>query len=502
MQNDDGQSARWRWARFRFSVVGELLASPPESGELRQKLDQLAAKSFRHPTTGEAVRFGRSTIERWLYAARNGAANPLEALARKVPGHAGHRPSVTERVLAALRSQYRDHPRWTYQLHYDNLVALAKSRPELAPLPSYGTVTRVMKEQGMVKRRRKRRGHQDDRPFLQREVRSFEVSHVQALWHSDFHEGSRRVALPDGQYVTPKLLGVLDDRSRLCCHLQWYLDETTESFVHGLSQAILKRGLPRAILTDNGSAMIAGETTQGLERLGIIHHTTLPYTPEQNAKQESFWAQVEGRLMAMLEGKKTLSLAELNRATCAWVEQEYHYKLHSELGSTPLEVFLAGPSVGRLPADADSLRHVFRLQERRTQRRSDGTLTVCGVRFELPWQYQTLLRPVVRFARWDLSSIDLVDEYTDKILCPLYPLDKRNNADRRRRATDIVSAKDAQPEDESGIAPHLAMLMAEYSASGLPPAYLPSPTTGTLPPDEPEPVDTNLFSHLQESNDE
>jgi transposase InsO family protein len=66
----------------------------------------------------------------------------------------------------------------------------------------------------------------------------------------------------------PQLLGVLDDRSRLCCHLQWYLDETAEALIHGLSQAFHKRGLPRALLTDNGAAMIAAETVEGLEPRG------------------------------------------------------------------------------------------------------------------------------------------------------------------------------------------------------------------------------------------
>jgi len=73
-----------------------------------------------------------------------------------------------------------------------------------------------------------------------------------------------------GQWQTPQLLGILDDRSRLCCHLQWYLDETAEAVVHGLSQAFQKRALPRALLTDNGAAMLAAETVEGLERLGIV----------------------------------------------------------------------------------------------------------------------------------------------------------------------------------------------------------------------------------------
>ena len=135
-------------------------------------------------------------------------------------------------------------------------------------------------------------------------------------------------------WVKPMLLGVIDDRSRLVCHLQWYLDETAESLVHGLSQAFMKRGLPRALMTDNGAAMLAEETVSGLARLGIVHQTTLPYSPYQNAKQESFWGRVEGRLMAMLEGEQALTLDLLNQATQAWVEQEYHRTHHSEIDAT------------------------------------------------------------------------------------------------------------------------------------------------------------------------
>jgi len=78
-----------------------------------------------------------------------------------------------------------------------------------------------------------------------------------------------RVLTPRGEWQTPLLFGVLDDHSRLACHVQWYLaDENAEDLVHGLIQAFLKRGLPRALLTDNGSAMTATEVTEGLDRTG------------------------------------------------------------------------------------------------------------------------------------------------------------------------------------------------------------------------------------------
>ena len=86
---------------------------------------------------------------------------------------------------------------------------------------------------------------------------------------------------PDGTWQRPLVLGILDDHSRLCCHLQWYLSETAEDLVHGLSQAIQKRGLPRALLTDNGSAMLAEEFKEGLLSLGICHERTMSHSPYQ-----------------------------------------------------------------------------------------------------------------------------------------------------------------------------------------------------------------------------
>ena len=72
-----------RWAQLRFSVIGQLLAAPPAKGELRAALEQLAAREWHHPSTGAPVRFGVSTLERWLYRARNEQHDPVSVLRRK-----------------------------------------------------------------------------------------------------------------------------------------------------------------------------------------------------------------------------------------------------------------------------------------------------------------------------------------------------------------------------------------------------------------------------------
>jgi transposase InsO family protein len=415
------------------------------------------------------------TIERWYYAVRD-AEQPIEVLARKVPRHAGTHPSVSEPLVGTLRQLRADHPRWSAQLLYDNACELAKTTPGLGELPSYATVCRYLRSAGLGKTRKPRR-HEKKPGFVPRERRSYELSHVHALWHTDFHEGKRKVVLASGELVKPTLFALLDDRSRLCCHAQWYADEeNAEIFVHGLMQGLQKRGLPRGLLSDNGGAMTAAEAREGLERLSIAHHTTLGESPEQNGKQEFFWTQVEGRLMPMLEGEPVLTLELLNRATQAWVEQEYQRRVNRETGQSPLDRWLEGPSVGRPCPSSDELRRVFRMEVRRKQRKSDGTLTFAGVRYELPSAYRTLERATLRVARWDLSSIDLVDPHRGTRLCTLLPLDKEKNADQRRRALAPPSAASeaglpAEPLP-AGIAPLLARQMADYAATGLPPAFV------------------------------
>lgn len=477
MKRKTSVSTHERWAHLRFSVVGVLLASPPAPGELQAALAGLAQRVWLHPVTGQPVSFGVSTIERWYYAAR-AAADPVGVLRRKLRKDSGRQQVFGTELGEALRRQYVTHPSWSYQLHRDNLAVVVQEKPHLQPLPSYASLRRYLISQGLLRRKRQSVGQlrAGERRALehreQREVRSYETEYVSGLWHLDFHHGSHKILTASGEWLRPILLTILDDRSRLACHAQWYLSETADSLVHGLIQAFLKRGLPRSLLSDNGSAMIATETTQGLGRLSILHQTTLPYSPYQNGKQEVFWAQVEGRLLAMLEGQPDLTLALLNEATQAWVEMEYHRAVHSETRQTPLERWLDGPSVGRPCPGLDALRLAFTSSQSRTQRTSDGTISIAGTRFEVPSRLRHLRQVQLRYASWDLSHVWLMDERNDVALDRLYPLDKVRNAEGVRRPLKPPVAV-AATGDPAGLAPLLRRLMAEYAATGLPPAYIP-----------------------------
>ena len=103
-------------------------------------------------------------------------------------------------------------------------------------------------------------------------------------------------------------------------------------------------------------------------------------------------------------------------------------------------------------------------------------MSLLGRRYEVPSRYQNLEQVCLRYARWDLSTVDMFDRRNKSILCTLRPLDKAKNAEgiRRRRDNSVdLTATAAAPKAAGGIAPLLKKYMEEYSATGLPPAYLP-----------------------------
>ena len=107
---------RDRWARLRFVIIGPLLAAPPPAGELHNALRALAAKTWRHPTSGLDTTFGLSSLQRWYYAARK-ASCPTKSISTI----SSRRSRITLTVMCSL-------------LQVSNMASSASSSHHCAPL--------------------------------------------------------------------------------------------------------------------------------------------------------------------------------------------------------------------------------------------------------------------------------------------------------------------------------------------------------------------------------
>ena len=125
------------------------------------------------------------------------------------------------------------------------------------------------------------------------------------------------------------------------------------------------------------------------------------------------------------------------------MEVEYNRSVHRETASSPVERFARSLHVLRPSPSSESLRDAFRLETTRRQRQSDGTISLEGVRFEIPARYRHFRDVTVRYARWNLGRVDLVDPRSGMILAPIYPLDKTANADGHRALVELAARRRA-----------------------------------------------------------
>lgn len=456
---------------FRYTVLSPLLASPPRPGELAAYLREIAAREHMQPWDQQRVKISFRTLERWYSLARK-SSRPTEALQPKLRCDRQATRALSLAHKEWIGQFYREYPSWSVQLLFDNLCAANLPGTN----PSYSTVLRYFRACGFFPHKSRVR-HRN-----RKEIRSYEVEYVGQLWHMDFHKGSRMVLTSTGEFVQPICMAIIDDKSRLVCHAQWFLNKTAEVLVHGFCQAIAKRGMPATFYTDNGSAMKATELVTGLEVLGINQEYTLPYAAYQNGKQESFWKPLEGRLLKMIPKQKRIDLELLNKVTQAWVEQDYHTSVHSETKQTPLHRFFDETGVLRPALDFNELKRCFRMRLTRSVRKTDATVTIDGVRFQLPQCYGHLDQIVLRYARWDLGEAEVLCPDTLKPIATIYPVNKLANSLANRSASIAVAEQTEDKAQESEellslshdwLPPLLARCLADHARENQLAGYLP-----------------------------
>ena len=261
MANDEpAPSARLRWARLRFQILGPLLAAPAETASSRRASTRSPGG---HGDTRPPAKPSTSPSRRWSAGGTSPAGGrPARRARAQDPRPRGHPSELGLAIEEASFRSIGDHPRWSYQLHHDNVVALVRQDPTLGPVASYGTVCRFMKGQGLLRGRKHRQRR------LRGASRSWHASRARTrhsrngLWHLDFHQGRARSSPRRGKGKS---------RSSSACSTTARGSAATCSGIARrprrlsprLSQGFQKRGLPRSFLSDNGAAMSPPKPPKG-----------------------------------------------------------------------------------------------------------------------------------------------------------------------------------------------------------------------------------------------
>lgn len=346
-----------QWALFRFQTIAHLLELP--RGAQEGLIQEMVGKPIEAPN-GKLFPLSRSTLMRWIARHRKKGMEGLQPPDRKDKG--GLRTFSDETACALLKIK-AEKPGLTVEA----LIYQARRKGIFAPGQhvSKSSVWRFLKKHHPEGQKE---GFRTDR-------RRFEAEAPMELVQSDVMHG------PKAGGKKTYLIALIDDHSRLILWASFRWNETVEEFISVLKQALRRRGLPRKIYVDNGSAFRSLRLAYALASLGVslIHAT--PYRPEGKGKCERWFRTVRENFMPQLSLQDLESLEKLNAALWDWIDHYYHQTIHSSTGQTPWERFVQGLKASR-PAPENMEEH-FRSRVLRKVGK-DRVVSLNGRAFEAP----------------------------------------------------------------------------------------------------------------------
>ncbi len=320
---------------------------------MQRIIRELALREYAIPGSRRCL-VGEKTIESWYYAFRRDGIDGLMPKTRNDRGVSKLPIAVQEAVLAQLQ----------------HLLERA------------GTVARGTLSRSAIHRLLRQHGLSRVAAPVPEEHRRYGAEQANAIWYGDVMHGP--TVTVNGRRRKVYLVSLMDDASRLIAHSAFCLGETALDIESVLKQAVLKRGLPRKLVVDNGAAYRAA-TLQGIcARLDIPLIYCRPYAPEGKGKLERWHRTFRDHFLSELDVSRLTDLDDLNARVWAWIEQVYHRRPHGGLdGQTPLERYQQDlPKIRLLGLKAARLDELFQHRVARKVRK-DGTVSYQGRDFEV-----------------------------------------------------------------------------------------------------------------------
>ncbi len=363
----------------------------------RALADALRAASLQPWPDENGDYYAVRTLEDWWYAYRKQGFQALVPVPRSDQGQ--HRV-LDEATAAWVLEQVTKSSQIPLKVLYAHWRLAGRC------LPSITVLYRYLRRQGLD-RQSLRSGRLETGP-----TKAFEAPQVNDLWMVDFSPGP--VLHCQGRSQVTHLAVLIDDHSRLIPFAAYYPQANTEAFHHALKEAILRRGLPRKLYTDQGKPFVIAHTRMVCARLGIRLLHCKPYHSWSKGKIERVIQTIQQGFESTLrlEGNRAGSLEELNTKLSSWIQTLYHQRAHSSTGVSPeLRYQQAAKTLRHLEAGLD-IDPLFYIQLDRKVRKN-GTVRLDNDLYEVPLSLRAL-KIQLRLDPWRRARIEVW--YQDKLM--------------------------------------------------------------------------------------
>ena len=374
----------------RFTLISQLQEHLAQGVPLARALEFVSHASGLQPEGLVAPR----TLEDWFYAYKRGRFGALKPKRRSDRGSYRVLSDAQQRlILDAVRTQ----PAIAIKVFY--------RRWKLADptLPSLSSVHRLLVQNDL--------GSKSRRHLLRQHIggptKAWESSGPNELWMADFSPGPYVLLPGEATARATHLCVLLDDHSRLVPHASYAWTADTRSFHSALKDALLRRGVPRALYVDNGGPFINDHTRVVCAQVGMRLLHTRPYHAWSKGKVERFFHTLQVDFEGALKIRGTpppTSLEDLNQRLVQWIST-YHDTVHSTTGEKPQDRFAKLIHTTRGWNGATELDRLF--YQKLTRRvRKDGTIRLENDWFEVDLALRGL-EVELRFCPWSRKPIEV-----------------------------------------------------------------------------------------------
>jgi putative transposase len=347
----------------KFSIIGPVLnGQVPNNAEYFRKV---ANSPIEMPYYGMR-NYSYKTLESWLcdYNKRG-----LEGLVRGCRCDKGKSRKISPELGEEIVSRRKANPRLPITLLYEQMVSdglidsLSISRP---------TVYRYIEDLSLA--------GEFKSDVENPESLRFSHEHVGDLWQGDVMYGPY-ITVGKKKFQT-YLHMFIDDASRYPAYSQFYLSQNFETLRHCFKEAVLRRGIPRLVYTDNGKIYRSQQFEYICASLGCTLLHSQPFVPQGRGKVERMFNTVRMRFLSNLNPNTIKDLDDLNQRFFKWLEDDYKRKAHKGLnGLSPHDVFMSQVSKLKLVTDIERTNENFLLRITR-KIQPDATTQIENILYE------------------------------------------------------------------------------------------------------------------------
>jgi transposase InsO family protein len=406
----------------KFSIISPLLNGQVEKkGEYCSKV---ADSLIDMPHYG-ARRYSPKTIGTWY---SDYLRHGIDALKPKPRNDKGCTRRVTTEIADVLIEKHKLYPKAPVTVIYSMLISEGAFT---AADISLSTVTRFFN---------RIKNSVTLETNMPKEMKRFAHSKINQLWQTDLMYGP--YIKNKGKNSPTYLLAYIDDCSRLILHAQFYFSQDFLSLRNSFREAVLRRGIPKMLYTDNGKIYRCESFEYLCANLGVTLLRAEPYTPTSKGKIERFFRSCRLRFLSTLDTREIDSIDKLNELLWQWLASDYNEKRHGALESSPLECFLSQAQSINMPGDLSLFNEKFLVKVTRTVKH-DATLSLNSILYETAPEFagrKLDVRYDPDLAESGLNELFLYDG--DRCLGLARKVRFADNANMKRRGGQISENKD------------------------------------------------------------